>query len=184
MIIGIDVDCVLRDIIPPTLKWWERMTGIRKYREDIDEWEFHECLDVELTWLSPNEFYQMWFGKPEVWLWDAVPVLGAIDAVAELHKLNEIVIVTYQPTYLQKIWTVEWLDEHFQDMFEALVFTKRKSLVQVDVLIDDGLHNFERFTGKAILFSQPWNQDDNRHTRIYGWDDPVLFETLSSIGRG
>lgn len=181
MIIGIDVDCVLRDIIPPTLEWWERMTGIKKCREDIDEWEFHKCLNVELAKVLPSEFYRMWFGRSRVWQ-GALSVLGAIDVVTELHELNEIVIVTYQPTYLQKIWTVEWLDKYFQGMYESLVFTKRKSLVRTDVLIDDGPHNFEGFTGKAILFSQPWNQNDDRHTRIHGWDDPVLFEVLNSMG--
>lgn len=183
MIIGIDVDSVLRDTIPPTLNWWERMTGIRKYREDIDKWEFHECLDIELAGVLPSEFYQMWFKESQIWRW-ATSISGAIDAVTELHKLNEIVIVTYQPTYLQKIWTVEWLDKYFQDVYESLVFTKRKSLARVDVLIDDGPHNFEGFMGRPILFSQPWNQNDDKHTRIYGWDDPVLFETLSSIEGG
>lgn len=181
MIIGIDVDSVLRDIIPPTLRWWERMTGITKCREDIDEWAFHKCLDIDLTGLSPNRFRQLWFKEPQIWH-HAPPVLGAIDAVTELHKLNEIAIVTYQPTYLQKIWTLEWLNEHFQDVYDSLVFTNMKSLVRAHVLIDDGPHNFEGFTGKAILFSQPWNQNDDRHTRIYGWDDPVLFEILSSMG--
>lgn len=180
MIIGIDVDCVLRDIIPPTLDWWEQVTGIRKCREDIDRWAFYECLDIAAVGLPLREFRRLWFKQRQIWR-RASPISGAIDAITELHKLNEIVIVTYQPTYLQKIWALEWLDEHLRDMYESLVFTKRKSLVRADVLIDDGPHNFEGFMGKAILFSQPWNQNDNRHTRIYGWDDPVLFETLSSI---
>lgn len=183
MIIGIDVDFVLRDIIPPTLRWWERMTGIRKFRKDIDKWSFYKCLDARSAGLLPPEFYRKWFGELQIWQ-RALPILGAIDAVTELHALNEIVIVTYQPTYLQKVWTLEWLNEHFRDMYESLVFTKRKSLVRADVLIDDGPHNFEGFTGRAILFSQPWNQNDNRYTRICGWDDPVLFDVLNSIGRG
>lgn len=181
MIIGIDVDCVLRDIIPPTLEWWERMTGIRKYREDIDEWEFHKCLDVDLLGVLPSAFYQIWFAMPRIWR-HAPPVLGAMKVITELRNSNEIVIVTYQPTYLQRIWTLEWLNEHFRDMFESLVFTKRKGLVRADVLIDDGPHNFEGFGGKTILFSQPWNQNDDGHTRIYGWDGPALFEILSSVG--
>lgn len=189
MIIGIDVDCVLRDIIPPTLVWWEQMTGIKKCRKDIDKWEVPECLDIDLAGISLSEFYRKWFMERRIWR-RAAPILGAIGAIARLHELNEIAIITYQPTYLQKLWTLEWLDEHLRDdmhyslMYDPLVFTKRKSLIQADVLIDDGPHNFEGFAGKAILFSQPWNQNDNVHTRIYGWDDPVLFDTLSDIGEG
>jgi len=155
------------------------MTGIKKRREDIDKWAFYECLDIAAVGLLPKGFRQLWFKRLQIWR-HAPPVLGAIDAITKLHKLNEIVIVTYQPTYLQKVWTLEWLSEHFRDMYESLVFTKRKSLVRVDVLIDDGPHNFEGFMGKAILFSQPWNQNEDRYTRIYGWDNPVLFEILSS----
>lgn len=183
MIIGIDVDSVLRDIISPTLNWWERTTGIRKYREDINEWDVYECLDARDVGLSLRQFYEDWFD--ESWIWrDASPVLGAMDNIFKLHKLNEIVIITDPPTHNHRIWALAWLNEHLRDMYYSLMFTNKKRLVRADVLIDDGPHNFEGFTGKPILFSQPWNQNDNRYARIYGWDDPVLFDTLRSIGRG
>ena len=182
MIIGIDLDSVTRNIISPTLKWWQERTGIRRYKEDIDRWSIYECLNGCSTGLFPQEFYRLWFNESRIWQ-HALPVLGAISAITKLHKLHDIAIITDQPTYNQKVWALEWINKHLCDKYESLVFTSRKSLVRVDILIDDGPHNFEGFTGKAILFSQPWNQKDDIHTRIYGWDDPTLFDSLGNVKR-
>lgn len=65
----------------------------------------------------------------------------------------------------------DWVREHFNSIPKHnLIACSRKGLLKLDVLIDDGPHNFKDFDGRGIIFDQPWN----RHyagERILGWGD-------------
>lgn len=156
MIIGIDVDDVVRDICTPTCSWWYSVSGIKKTPEDIKDWDIHKWLGAE----NKELFYEQWFNQVQVFLY-ADPVEGALEALARLRNIGfNLVFVSTQFTTKVKQWTVEWLDWHVQS-YDGLVFTGKKCLVKTDILIDDGPHNFESYRGLAILFDRPWN----RHVR-------------------
>ena len=66
MIIGVDIDGVIRDIHTPTLEWWESQTGIKKTIEDIKGWNIAMWLDVDPD--AHDWFYKEWFTKRSVFL--------------------------------------------------------------------------------------------------------------------
>ena len=47
-----------------------------------------------------------------------------------------------------------------------------------NVLIDDGFHNVNAFTGFGILFRAPHNLKEQWHTVLYGWED--IYRILRS----
>lgn len=65
-----------------------------------------------------------------------------------------------------------WMAEHFPLIpTKNLIICSNKSLIDADVLIDDGLHNLENFNGRKIVFDGPWNRSDNRWDRAHSWID-------------
>jgi 5'(3')-deoxyribonucleotidase len=81
------------------------------------------------------------------------------------------VITATQSQFLQK--KVEFLYTYFPHInLDNLIVCKAKSLVNVDVLIDDNNTNIEKFPHETILFDQPWNQDCKKDThRAKNWVD-------------
>jgi 5'(3')-deoxyribonucleotidase len=49
--------------------------------------------------------------------------------------------------------------------------------LDLDILIDDGLHNLENFKGKKVVFDRPWNKDStifNCDYRMKMWNEDML----------
>jgi 5'(3')-deoxyribonucleotidase len=97
----------------------------------------------------------------------------AIDFL--LTQKHEVYIVTaYVPEgCLDK---VNWIKKYFPEVKDNnIIFCNNKSLLKLDVLIDDGEHNFVNFKGKKIIYTQPWNVEYNKaNFRLNSWKD--IFE--------
>jgi len=93
---------------------------------------------------------------------------GAAEAIRVLSANNEIVIATSRESCTDS-WSRGWLKKH-DIPYKQFVNTRAdgKTLLDVDLLIDDYIGNIEAFikngatNRRAILFSQPWNQDTRR----------------------
>lgn len=63
--------------------------------------------------------------------------------------------------------TRTWLDCH-RLAFDSLTFSADKTVVRLDVMVDDKLANYDALEAagvKAYLLSRPWNQNDPRPRR-------------------
>ena len=59
-------------------------------------------------------------------------------------------------------WKEQLLQKHFPFIPKGnLIRINNKSLLNVDVLIDDKLDNLTSIFAERICFNQPWNQDDD-----------------------
>jgi len=170
MKIGIDLDGVLRDIVTPLCRLWKSKTGISKTPDDILGWGIHLYLEIEKAAMSPNDFYQWWFNYRLVYTL-ARTIPGSQDAVARLATDHKLILVSSQPTPNAKLWSLSFVYTHFPDKFDAIFFGGDKSLVYLDAMIDDGIHNLEPNVARhRILFDQPWNQDAPSDIyRAKGW---------------
>lgn len=64
---------------------------------------------------------------------------------------------------------IQWLDEHFPMIHpNNIIVTHRKGLIKADVLLDDGLHNFNGFEGQGVVMARPWNEKTTL-PRVVGW---------------
>lgn len=93
------------------------------------------------------------------------------------------------------IWTKQWLKMNkipFDKIVHVAEGNKQDTTLELALLIDDYIGNISRFleksSGKAILFSQPWNKDysglikyieEGRLKIVDEWDSVV--ETVKSL---
>ena len=157
--IGVDVDGVLGDQIPPILMKINKQYDLNLSKEDITLWDLpikDTDIEQEIESALLTEDYIM----------DMQPMDGSKEAMSYLSKKHFVKIITSRPKETEDA-TLKWLRSHF-NFHEYLGTQKRDrtvSFVNVEILIDDNLPNIEKFSrsgGKTgILFSQPWNQERN-----------------------
>ena len=91
------------------------------------------------------------------------PIEGSIDAFHELNKDHDVYIVSAPPlkhdnAYNQKI---EWIKRNLGSQFEErVIFTRNKSLLRGDYLIDDnttkhGIDGFETQKDQVLIHFNP-----------------------------
>jgi 5'(3')-deoxyribonucleotidase len=187
LVVGVDVDGVLGEQVPPVLERLKFKKGLHLTKEAVTEWdlpinETSITKEIEEALLDPNFVKEMPL------------VQGAQHAMKRLYKKYHIVIVTSRPRETEKE-TKDWLKRHFK--FHEFVNTREfgKNIRGLHVLIDDNLENIKICASSGcygLLFSQPWNQtiqDEELKSliraekviRCNGWDD--VLKALPKIER-
>ena len=102
---------------------------------------------------------------------DLALIDGSREVIRDLAQRHEVFIASAAmevPTSFAAKYA--WLREHFPFIPTShLVFCGDKSVLDVDVLIDDTPRHFERFRGTPILFSAPHNRQEQRYRRVSSW---------------
>lgn len=161
IVFAIDVDSVLRNNLGEMVKLYneefnEDMTveDIKNYKTDIS----FPRIEEETGQTSSQWFFQ---DHSEELFVKAKPFENASEDVAELRKLGKVIIVTYQKTTLNKVQTLEWLDNN-GIKYDGIVFVKDKSIVDCDYFIDDNDWNFNGCKAShGILINAPYNRNLN-----------------------
>jgi 5'(3')-deoxyribonucleotidase len=155
MKIGIDIDSTLNDL---ELAWcaWIRDVGGDPF------WGIERHVSWDLHKLHPMGRHVFDFLRMRGSLRNLNPRPLAQQVTAELaaagHELFAVSSNVHAENWVEKC---EWLDEHFPVIDpKHRVSTYNKGIMRLDVLIDDGPHNFMGFDGRCLLFDQPWNRSD------------------------
>ena len=160
-IFGIDVDCVLRDILPKMVKLYNDEFGTSMQVEDIYEFKVEkpfylikEKLGIEASVWFFEQHAEDIFKNSKV-------CNKAKEAVDILSKYGKIIIITYQKSILNKKYTLEWLEEN-EIKYDGISFIKDKSIINCDYFIDDNDWNFTNCNATmGILITQPYNKNIN-----------------------
>ena len=165
MKIGIDQDWVLAKLTKKWLEYYNAIFDDVLKAEDLKSWAIKEYVKPEakefiLKILDIPGFYR----DLEV----------TKDSQRVLRKLqeqgHELFIVTDPFTKMSMQSKHEWLQENFPFIKkENYVFTSRKDLLDLDVLIDDGVHNCESFKGMPLLFDTPYNTEQEGFFKVKNW---------------
>ncbi|RUS46855.1 hypothetical protein [Cohnella sp. AR92] len=108
----------------------------------------------------PDSTQEVFFGRPglfeELELYDE----HVVEEMEKLHRDYDVLIVTAgQPGTIGEKWN--WLQKHMPFIpLENFFVSKRKSLIQFDLLIDDGPHNLLpaiEAGRKVLCIPHPWN---------------------------
>jgi len=112
---------------------------------------------------------------------------GAKKMYSDLCDIGDVVFVT-KPFTLYKDWYVErnaWLKKNFGVSTDDIIYTGKKHLIDVDILIDDFPYILEGWSNNtdkpAIKIERPWNKDfsaKNVHTAGSIRDVPMLVKEL------
>lgn len=175
--IAIDMDDVLADLVPKWLSVYNKEWDDNLVKEDLLEWDITkfvkpECGDKIYEIIMRDGFYA-----------DLDIISGAQEGVKALQEMDyNICIASASPksAYTDKH---NWIKKHFPTInTDNIIFTKNKSLVKADLLLDDGIHNLESFTGFKVLFTNPWNKTEERFVRMSEWGEFVsLTSRIKSV---
>lgn len=104
------------------------------------------------------------------------PYAGIREAFAEIeNELGAEIRICSSPAYKNKSCLrdkTDWLTEHLGEQYaRSAVFTKDKTLVMGDYLIDDNptITGFYTPVWEHVVFDQPYNQHI-RAPRMFAWD--------------
>ena len=164
--LAIDMDQVICDLLTVWIDRYNNDYGDNLKKEDITEWNWHhltkpECGKKVYEYLDDQNMFEN------------LPVIeGSQEVVKELSEKYEILIVTAPWNVYNVIPKYKWLKKHFAFIDERnYVFTRNKSLVKADWLIDDKAKNFEGFVGQGLLYDAPHNKNENRYPRMKNWEE-------------
>lgn len=171
--IAVDQDTVLADLTSKWLRAYNDEYNDNLTAEQITDWDmskFCKCgLDIYKIVDRPH-FYA-----------DLPLVEGSQVGVRTLIELGYNVCIASASPYSAYQDKEKWLNAYFPEVSkDNIVFTRNKSLVAADFLIDDGIHNLEVFSGVPILFDAPWNKSETRFIRVSGWSEIMqLFRNMA-----
>jgi len=163
-IIILDVDEVLRDLMPVVIRDYNYRHGTNFTKEDITD---YDCSTV-LTKIKNLRKY--FYDNAESCFYDALPFKGASSAVKKLQKAGFHIRITTNQFKDLEIFTFHWLRKH-KIPYDSVVITSDKSWVQGDYIVDD----HAKFVASSpckhkILMKRMWNKEF--------WDK---FDTISNI---
>lgn len=163
--IAVDVDGVLANQIAHLLPIIKHKHDVELKYGDVKEWDL-KVGSTDIAKIIREE------QKHKRYVQSMPTISGASDAVNTLiHKFKIVIVTARAPE--SDAWTKKWLMANGIP-YDAYVNTKEGNKHNTDIdysiLIDDYLGNIEQYLeqsdGKAVLFSQPWNQD-RTHLQIY-----------------
>jgi len=170
--IAVDVDGVLANQIANLLPIIKHKHNVGLKYEDVKEWDL-KVGSTDIAEIIREE------QKHKRYVQSMPTISGASDAVnALIHKFKIMIVTARAPE--SDAWTKKWLTENgipYDAYVNAKEGNKHNTDIDHSILIDDYLGNIEQYLeqsdGKAILFSQPWNQD-RAHLQSYMEEERLL----------
>lgn len=156
---AIDVDEVLRSLLKNMVTLYNENFGENLDVNDVKDFVVENSFPKikEVTGESPSKWFFQDHGEELFYKSEAFPNIK--QDIETLKKYGDVIIVTYQKSYRNKIDTLNWLEEH-GIVPDGICFIKNKTLLHTDFLIDDNDWNFLGSNAKCgILIDAPYNMD-------------------------
>lgn len=172
MRIVLDQDEVICSWVARILEWYNHDYGTSFTRQDVtDYWAMENILGPQ-----GKPFIRSCMRYPEFYR-DLDPMPGAIDGVKKLIDAgHDVVIATAIPPSAGIAFhgKLEWIRRNMPFFnTKNFIAIQRKSLLDGDILVDDGPHNIkewiEKGAGEAWVFDSPWNKDVIANHRVSDW---------------
>ena len=155
---AIDVDEVLRSLLKNMVALYNENFGENITVDDVKDFVVEKSFPkiYETTGISPSKWFFQDHGEELFVKGEAFPnIKRDLDV---LRQYGEVIIVTYQKTYQNKIDTLKWLEEHGLAP-DGICFLKNKTLLHTDFLVDDNDWNFVGCNARfGVLIDAPYNK--------------------------
>lgn len=184
MKIGIDIDEVLVEYLAGVINFYnfENKTYIKKEQfNSYNFWEVWGGTREEAIQICDNFYNSEGFNQ-------LMPVQEALDSVNNLHKNNELFLITARPLHWKEK-TERWIKENitfnpntiFSSDFHSKQGKTRLSICKefgISLLLDDNAHYALECANsgiKVILFDKPWNKkaEHPNITRVKNWPEAL-----------
>lgn len=162
--VGIDVDNVVLDFTESFIECFYNRTGITMNREEINDWNFKNYIDKKYQGKIDGEIANQMILSGEI-ISDMKYKLRSKEAIIAMNnnKNIEIVFITALHSDLIKV-RENWFNKNLKGIDYELHFESKKSNIQVDYLIDDGVHNLDELVKyipfeNCLCIKEPYNKD-------------------------
>jgi 5'(3')-deoxyribonucleotidase len=156
---AIDCDEVLRSLLGNMVSLYNDAFGENLDVNDVKDFVVENSFPkiYETTGISPSKWFFQDHGEELFAKGEAFPeIKNDLDI---LRQYGDVIIVTYQKTYQNKIDTLKWLEEHGLAP-DGICFLKDKTLLHTTYLIDDNDWNFVGSNADVgVLVTAPYNVD-------------------------
>ena len=179
--IAIDIDDTIEYLLKAWIGWLNSKYGMNIFPEQITSWEVTSFFPQ----LTPDQVFEP-LRCEEFWK-TVEPMPDAVEYVKKLmddgHEVY-LCTTTYYKNIKPKFEYV--VQKHFPYIeWSQVIVTSRKQLLDVDILVDDGIHNLEGGNYYKVLFSAPHNRNidanANKMARADNWKE--VYEEITSIAR-
>lgn len=179
--IALDFDETLFPTLEKVIEIYNRRHGTNIELSQITTYSLYDSFEQTVA----DEFVELFVDK-EVYS-SLQPYKGAVRSVkAMIEQGNEVYVATSTD-----VRNMEWKEELIQKHFpfipkKNLIRIHDKSLLNVDVLVEDKLDNLKNTFADRICFSQPWNQNERADWvygiyRIHHWGE--ILNVINTIER-
>lgn len=164
--IAVDQDNVIADLLTEWVRRYNLDYNDNLKPQDINSWNWHHLTKPEC-----QEKLYTYMDDPELFL--NLPVMeDSQEVLEEMNKQFDIYIVTAPFNINNAKPKYDWLSMHFPFLDpDKFVFTRDKSIIAADYLIDDKPKNLESFGGGKVLFDAPHNRLETGYFRVHNWQD-------------
>jgi 5'(3')-deoxyribonucleotidase len=171
MRILVDIDDVIRRLQDSINHVYEEIYP-NKWWKPKDKWELDEFYEIghEINKFAFETHAKIIFGGAQVYQ-------GAGYFLDELIRLGHTVVLCTVQNRHSIGSTVSWLHKNLISYHELYITgldpEKNGKQITGDVMIDDGLHNLEKFDGLKICFAHPWNEGFTDGFRTNSYDQII-----------
>ena len=171
MIIAIDFDETLFPTLEKVISIYNHRHNTELSLSQITTYNLYECLDTVVA----DELLDIFLDK-EVYD-DLRPYDGAIKAVEKLIKQGNIIYIATATNVKNLEWKERLLQAYFPSIPKNnIIRIHKKSLLKVDVIIDDNMKHLTESFADRICFDQLWNRSTSKDyafdiRRAYSWHD-------------
>lgn len=155
----IDVDEVLRELLANMISLYNSNFNDTKTYQEIKNFKVEVSFPkiYENTGITASQWFFQ--NKGEDLFLNSPPFPHIKEDIETLKKYGEVIIVTYQKSYINKHQTLEWLEKNGIEA-DGICFVKDKTIICGDFFIDDNDWNFIGCNSKhGILIKAPYNEN-------------------------
>jgi len=176
MRIGIDLDSTLNNLLDVWVEEYNRHYSDALCPDEITDWGIHQ-FTKDSCGLKVYDLLK----KPGLFM-SCEPVKMSQQITKWLSMHHELWIVTAsEPNNIEE--KAKWIDLYYPHIGSSnIIMTRDKSLIHVDVLIDDGWHHIHAFPGIGLLMDMPHNRKYNCERRMMDWMDVFRWFQANTKG--
>lgn len=179
--IAIDFDSTLFPTVEKVIEIYNKRHNASLDISQITAYSLYDNFEVDVA----DELVELFVDK-EVYS-SLQPYKGAVRAVKTLIEQGHEVYIATSTDVRNMEWKEQLLQKHFPFIPKNnLIRIYNKSLLNIDVLIEDRLDNLKSTFAERVCFSQPWNINDNADyvysiLRFHHWGE--INNIINSIER-
>ena len=182
MRIACDIDGCINNLVDKTLEMYNAETGKNIQISDITAYNFYDCLPKD----DADGIIHLFKRKD---LWDSLsPAHNSQEGLKTLIDRGHKVYLATSTDPNNFAYKTEWLRAYFPfiDM-NNVIRIMDKSLLNVDIIIDDCIDNLKKSMCERIVIDHPWNQGkstDYAYDIHRAYDFRDVINIIDEIERG